>query len=129
MFDKATRMKLRYDSSQGRLSVEDLWDLLLTSNTGRPSLDSIAIDLHNQLKNAGEISFVTKSNKANETLQLKFDIVKHIIDVKLVEKEQQEQAKLNKERKQKILAVISQKEVEQLSGLPLEDLKKLADSL
>lgn len=129
MFDKATRMKLRYDTSQGRLSVEDLWDLPLITNTNKLSLDLIARDLHTQLKNAEDISFVIKGNKTNEVLQLKFDIVKYVIDVKLVEKEQQEQAKLNKDKKQQILDVISKKENEQLSGFSLEELKKMADNL
>lgn len=129
MFEKASRMKLRYETSQGRLSVDDLWDLPLISNTIKPSLDLIARDLHNHLKNAEDVSFVTKGKKSDEIVQLKFDIVKHIIDVKLLEKEQQEQAKLNKDRKQQILAVISQKENDQLLGASLEDLKKMAESL
>lgn len=129
MFEKASRIKLRYETSQGRLSVEDLWDLPLISNTIKPSLDLIARDLHKQLQNGEDVSFVTKGKKSDEIIQLKFDIVKHIIDVKLLEKEQQEQAKINKDRKQQILAVISQKENEQLLGSSLEELKKMAESL
>ncbi|MFN8575244.1 MAG: hypothetical protein U0354_00155 [Candidatus Sericytochromatia bacterium] len=128
MFEKASRLKLRYETSKGKLSVEDLWDLPLISNSGL-HLDSIAKDLYLQLKSGVDVSFVIKEKKSDEIIQLKFDIVKHIIDVKLAEKEQAEQIKLNKERKQQILAVIAQKENEQLLGNSLEDLKKMAESL
>jgi hypothetical protein len=128
MFEKASRLKLRYETSKGKLSVEDLWDLPLISNTG-VYLDSIAKDLYLQLKSGADVSFVIKENKSDEIIQLKFDIVKHIIDVKLAEKELAEQAKLNKDRKQQILGIITQKENEQLLGSSLEELKKMAESL
>lgn len=62
MFQQATRLKLRFSTSQGQLTVEDLWDIPLTS-TRNASLDSIAIDLHIQAKGASDIvSFVTPPN-------------------------------------------------------------------
>ena len=129
MFDKAFRQKLRFESSMGQLSVEDLWDLPLTARSGKANLDDIAKELHHQLKNGDDISFVIQSKKSDETIQLKFDIVKHIIDVRLAEQSAAETLRSNKEKKQQLLAIISQKENEGLMNTSLDELKKMAESL
>jgi hypothetical protein len=129
MFDKAFRQKLRFESSMGQLSVEDLWDLPLTAHSGKANLDDIAKELHHQLKNGDDISFVIQSKKSDETIQLKFDIVKHIIDVRLAEQSAAETLRSNKEKKQQLLAIIAQKENEGLMNTSLDELKKMAESL
>jgi len=129
MFDKAFRQKLRFESSLGQLSVEDLWDLPLTSRSGKANLDDIAKELHHQLKNGDDISFVIQSKKSDETIQLKFDIIKHIIDVRLAEQSAAETLRSNKEKKQQLLAIIAQKENEGLMNTSLDELKKMAESL
>ena len=129
MFDKAFRQKLRFESSMGQLSVEDLWDLPLTARSGKANLDDIAKELHHQLKNGDDISFVIQSKKSDETIQLKFDIVKHIIDVRLAEQSAAETLRSNKEKKQQLLAIIAQKENEGLMNTSLDELKKMAESL
>ena len=48
MFERAAKRKLRFTSSKGSLSVEDLYDLSLTS------LDSIAKGVNRQLKAEAE---------------------------------------------------------------------------
>jgi hypothetical protein len=60
---------------------------------------------------------------------LKFELVRHVIEVKLAEQQASLTAKANKDKKQQILELIDRKESEQLAGQSLEDLKKLADSL
>lgn len=128
MFEQASRIKLRFDTAVGVLNVEDLWDLPLTSSRGI-SLDDIARSAHRQIKGAETESFVVKTTSANATLQLSFDIVKHIIDVKLAEKEAALAASANREKKQRILAIIADKKDEQLKGAPLEELEALAATL
>jgi len=129
MFEKASRMKLRLDSPKGLLNVEDLWDLPLVSNTGKANLDDIAHTLNKQLKSSDDVSFVIKEQKSDERVQLGFDIVKHIIDVKLAENEAYALAKANKEKKQMLLGIIAQKENEKLLQMPMEELKKIVDSM
>lgn len=129
MFEKASRKKLRFESPKGFLSVEDLWDLPLTSSTGRANLDDIARGLHRQLNNSNDVSFVVKEQKSDETIQLGFDIVKHIIDIRIAENEAQLVAKANKEKKQMLLGIIAQKENEQLLNMPMDELKKIVDSM
>lgn len=125
----AIRNKYRYDSAQGLLSTEDLWDLPLTSTVkGRANLDDIARDLYKKLKESDEVSFVT-TKKIDESIQNKFDIVKHIIEVRVEENKNANAARENKEKKQQLYAIIAQKEAEQLYGSSLDELKKLAESM
>jgi hypothetical protein len=129
MFEKASRMQLRFDTSLGLLSVEDLWELPLSSKSGRANLDDIAIGLHKQLKDGSDVSFVVKERKSDEVVQLKFDIVKHIIDVLLLEQQAREEAKSRREQKQKILAILADKQDEALKGKSIEELTALAEAL
>lgn len=127
LFEIATRKQYRFNSQVGALSVEDLWNLPLTS-TRSASLDAVAKELHSQLKEE-TISFVTPSVSDNTVVQQKFDIVKYIIDVKVAERDAAKLASDNAAKKQKILSLIAQKQDEQLSGSSLEELQALANSL
>lgn len=129
MFEQATRMKLRFNTPQGQLVVEDLWDLPLTSTTNRANLDQIAVGLYAELNSNRNISFVNSNSTGDTTLQLKFDIVKHIIDVRKAENLATAEARVRKEKKQQILTLISQKENETLAGKSLDDLRKMAEEL
>lgn len=129
MFEKASRLKLRFDSAKGLLTVEDLWDLPLTSNTGKANLDDIARDLHRLLKEADEVSFVKPAQGSTESDQLAFDVVKHIIDVRVAERDAAAQKAERAEKKQQILAMIAQKENEALGSTSLEELRAMAASL
>ena len=127
MFEIASRQKLRFESSKGLLTVEDLWDLPLTS-INKVNLDDLARDLFQQLKNEN-VSFVAPAKASDTTLQLKFDLVKHVIDVKIAERDVAAVAARNREKKQLLLSIIAQKENEQLLGSSLDDLRKMADEL
>ena len=129
MFEKATRLKLRFDTAAGLLSVEDLWDLPLTSTKGRANLDDIARGLNKQLKSGDDVSFVVTDRKSDETIQLKFDLVKHVIDVRLVENQAVLLQKERAEKKQRIMSIIADKQDESLKSMSLDDLKKLMADL
>ena len=128
MFEKASRIKLRFDTSRGLVSVEDLWDLPLVARN-RPNLDDIARELYKQLKNDDDVSFVLKEKKSDETVQLRFDIVRHIIEVRLAEEEAAKKAKANKEQKQKLLEIIANKQDEVLKGKNIEELMAMVNEL
>jgi len=129
IFEQATRAKLRFETNKGLLSVEDLWELPLTSQTGKANLDDIAKGLHRELKDSEEISFVEEKKPTDGVTKLKFEVVKSIINTLVVERKAQAEAKERKEKKAQILALIAQKENEKLAGTSLEELKALADSL
>lgn len=128
MFAKASRLKLRFETPKGLITVEDLWDLPLTSNTGKANLDDIATSLHHALKN-DNISFVVKEQKPDEVAQIKFDIVIHIINTRISENDAANLARVNREKKQQILAIINQKESETLASSSIDDLRKLLESM
>ena len=129
MFEKASRLNLRFESPKGMLTTEDLWDLPLISPAARANLDDIARALFNKLKTDNTVSFVIKERKSDDVTQLQFDIVKHIIDVRLAENEAAAAAKANKEKVQSILAIIAQKETEQVAGKSLEELRAMVASM
>ena len=128
MFEKASRLKLRFATNLGLLAIEDLWDLPLTGRN-RLNLDDVARNLYKQLKSGDDVSFVVPERKSDETVQLMFDLVKHVIDVRLVEAKAADQAKARAEKKQKILAVIADKQDESLKSMSAEDLQKMLAEL
>ena len=130
LFEKASRLQFRFDTHRGLLSVEDLWDLPLTSQTGKVNLDDIARGLNQQLRATGEdVSFVTPAQKADELPRLQLELVKHIIAVRLTERDVAAQSALRKEQKQNLLALIVSKENEALAGKSLDELKAMVEQL
>jgi hypothetical protein len=128
MFEQASRLKVRFDSPQGLLTVEDLWDLPLTS-TRRANLNDIAKGLNRELKNADEEDFVNRSAKTDSVVKLKFEIVKHVIDVRLTENETARQATEHREKKQRLLELIAKKQDESLAARSVEELQAMVAEL
>ena len=122
MFEVATRNKLRFPY-KGQISVEDMWDLTL------PALDSVFKALNSQMKQVKEESLLSTKSKADETLELQIEIVKHIVSVKLAEKEAREKAAANKEMKQKIMQIKAARQDKALLEASDEDLDKLLAEL
>jgi hypothetical protein len=129
MFEKASRLAIRFDSPKGLLTVEDLWPLPLTVRNGGASLDNIAKSLNRQIKDTDTESFVIDTPKTDEVTQLKFDIVKHVIGVRKAEAEQAAKAADTRAKKQQIMALIADKQNEELKGTSLADLQKMLDAL
>ena len=126
-FEQGTRLKLRFKSVGGLITIEDLWDLPLNSKN-KMNLDDIAKDLHKQLKSFNEISFlkVDKNDKKIELeLQLKFDIVRHIINVKINEIKEKEQGEIIRTKKEELEALIKEKENDEKRNKSIEELKNM----
>lgn len=122
MFEKAVRMKLRFNY-KGLCSVEDLWDLPVTA------LDSIYKELNKKAKTEKEESLFDKRTKADDLLDLQIGIVKHIVKIKLKEQEDRENDAIKREKKQKLLSIMAEKQDKALYDMPLEDLEKMAKEL
>lgn len=128
MFEKASRFKLRFKTGVGDITAEDLWDLPLLSRNG-VDLDTLAKSLNKAVKESGEESFVLKKSGANTVLELKLEIVKRVIEVKMEEAEARDRASDNKAKKEHIMSIIADKESEGLKGMDIEDLKKMVADL
>lgn len=130
IFEQATRAKIRFTTLNGMLGVEDLWDLPLVSRRSNlANLDDIARYLDAELKSSASVSFVNEVSETNAATKLAFDVVLHIIDVKLAEQKAASLAADNREKKQRIMAIIEQKQAEALSASSIEDLQQMLNAL
>ncbi len=128
MFESASKMKLRFETVNGNVTTEDLWDLPLTS-AKNASLDTLAKDLNRAIKNSDEQSFVTQPSAVSTVQTLKFEIVKHVIAFKLAAAETKAKRAENKVEKEKILRVIAAKEAANLENEDLEALRQRVAAL
>lgn len=129
MYKFAAQNRLRFPSVRGELTAEQLFDLPLKSTTGF-DLDSVAREVHAELKTMGEESFVedASANPRKTVLESSLEIVKDVIKTK----QEANAARLGRLKKaddrKKILDAIAAKQDQQLTAASLEELeKKLAE--
>lgn len=122
MFEIAVRNKLRFPF-RGLISVEDLWDLNVEN------LDAVFKELNSQIKRVQEESLLKTKSKQDEELELKINIVKYIVSVKLEETDLRVKAMEKREQKQKILKILSDKQDESLQNKSIEELEKMLEEL
>ena len=122
IFEIATRTKMRFPF-KGQISVEDLWDLSVKD------LDAIYKTLNAQAKKSQEESLLTTKTKEDETISVQIEIVKYIVTTKLAEAEAVKKSIELKEKKQKIMKIMSAKQDEALHNMSVDELQKMLDSL
>ena len=121
MFKQASKLKLRFTTNRGVLSVEQLWDLTQTE------LAKAIRDVKKVLtKNTDdELSFLIETTVVDVENQLRFDILKDVYLTKKKENEELKTAAEVKAHNQKILALIAEKKEGELKELSVEELEKL----
>ena len=125
MFEIATRTKMRFPY-KGMITVEDLWDV------SRAGLDTIYKALCAQRKvEAGEESLIVSATKSKETeeLDVKIEIVKYIFNVKTEEAAARATEKDRKDKKQKLMAILAEKENEEIRNMSKDELTKMIEEL
>jgi hypothetical protein len=127
MFKKASQLKLRFSTDKGNVSVEDLWDLPLTSASG-PSLQSVARALGKQLETDDEVDYVGETTPQCDELALKLDIVKSVIASRKDANAEIRNATAKRNKNQKILAVLARKEDDDLENMSADELRALLAS-
>lgn len=121
VFKEASKEKLRFNTSKGMLSVEQLWDL------PRTKLAEAIKAVKKVLKqdDDDELSFLDSTKPVDRINQLRFDILKEVYITKKQEAEELRSKAEAKENNQKIMAIIAEKEEEGLKSKPLDELKKM----
>lgn len=122
IFEQASRMKIRFQY-RGQIGVEDLWDLTLRE------LDSIFKALNAKLKTEKEESLLATKDQATSDLELRIAIVRRVVEVKLAEAAEREQAIEKARKREKILEIIERKQGAALEEKSEEDLKKMLAEL
>ena len=122
MFEVAVRTKMRFPF-KGSVSVEDLWDLSVRN------LDLVFKVLNSELRQVEEESLLQTRTAQDRELDLQIEIVKHIVGVKLEEKVQRLEANERKEKKQKIMGILSDKQDESLKNMSMDELSNMLKDL
>jgi len=129
IFQYATRTKLRFPSVKGNLTVEDLWDVPLRSKDDF-NLNAIAKAANKAWKEINEESFVETARTPEHTRrETVLEVVKYVIETKLVEEEAAKTRAARKEEKEKLLAILAEKQEGKLSKLSEEAIKKRIEAL
>ena len=124
IFEYATVKQLRF-SYKGSISTEDLWDLSLEE------LDRIFKGLNAKVKQSQEESLLEKKEKSEEEerLEVQIAVVRRIVEVKLEEQEAKKKEADRKAQKQKLMAMIAEKQDEALKKSSIEELEKMLAEL
>lgn len=121
IYKQASKEGLRFSTTKGNLSVEQLWSLTQT-------------DLGNSLKTVKKIlkksddedlGFLDEGTTVDKENQLRFDILKDIYLTKKAENEARRTEAERKENNQKIMALIQRKKEDELGGKSIAELEAM----
>lgn len=122
LFEMATRSKLRFPSTKGELSVEDLWDL------SDKDLDVVYKNLKDQEVKSSEESLLDDAN-VNPKLTAAIGIVKYIFTTKRNERLAEKERINKKLRQKKYIDALSKKQDEAIEKMSEAELRAMIDSL
>ncbi|MFA7188502.1 MAG: hypothetical protein WC117_00270 [Sphaerochaetaceae bacterium] len=128
LFEQASRKKFRFASVSGPLGIEVLWDLPLQSKNGL-DLDTVAKGVNAELSAATETSFVDKVSPAKTELEQKLELVKHIIAVKIEERDNALTEKAKKAERQRLLSALERSQDAELEKLTPEQIQERINAL
>ena len=119
MYKEALQKKLRFKTNKGMISTEDLFDLSLQN------LNTLAIMLDKKISEAPKKSFIEELPAEENDDELRFSIVKDIINIKLkAGKDSIDKAQV-KARNKRIAELIAKKEDEALENKSIEELRAM----
>ena len=118
LFVEASRLKLRFATSTGHVTVEDLWDLSLKS------LDEIGVRVMEQCK--PRLSLLEnpdkKADRASRAAELALEIIKFVIGVKQDENKAAVATAAARQQRAFLTNLRDKKKIDQLEGLSLEEI-------
>lgn len=122
MFERVSRKKTRF-SYRGICNTEDLWDLSVRE------LDGIYKSLNTLLREENEDSLLDQKDDASSELDLQVSIIRHIVDVKLTESAATMQEAARRQKKDRILSILANKQDESLAAMSEEELSGMLEDL
>lgn len=122
LFIEATKKNYQFPF-RGMINVIDLWELSVQN------LDLVFKSLNADYKKSEEESLLSAQTKESEELSEKIEIVKYIVNEKLAEKKAKEDAKKNREMKQRLLEIKAKRQDAALEGLSDAELDKMIQAM
>lgn len=122
LFIEATKKNYQFPF-RGMINIIDLWELSVQS------LDLVFKSLNADYKKSEEESLLSAQTKESEELSEKIEIVKYIVNEKLAEKKAKEDAKKNREMKQRLLEIKAKRQDAALEGLSDAELDKMIQAM
>jgi len=124
MYKKAARLKLRFDTPKGALSVEQLFDLTMTELSSLIKKTNAIVKKEKSAAEDDDLAFLEGKDNVESLNSLRFGILK---DIYLTKKQERDDAAIDldkKQKRQRIAEIIQKKENEALENLSIEELKK-----
>lgn len=119
MYKEALQKKLRFKTNKGMITTEDLFDLSLQN------LNTLAIMLDKKISEAPKKSFIEELPVEENDDELRFSIVKDVINIKLkARKDNINRAQIDA-RNKRIAELIAKKEDEALENKSIEELRTM----
>lgn len=123
IFERASRAKLRFSTSAGVLSIDDLWDMTL------PGLNIVAKAVNASLKADQEEDFISDAAPEDTMSMLRMDLLKHVISEKKTQEGRTIAAADTRKRKAVLLELIAEKDNESDKKLSKTQLLKMVEAL
>lgn len=121
IFAQASKQKLLFASNKGQVSLQDLWDLPLST------LKNMANTINRNLSKSDDLfATVTVDESVNK---LRLSVILEVIDIRNQELENKVNEKEKEAKRKFIKDLINQKKLEATSGMSIEDLEKELDKL
>ena len=119
MYKEASKQKLRFSTTKGTLSTEQLWDLSINE------LNDLAVSLDTAFNESGKKSFLATKSVKDKTAKLRFDIALDILTTKVEESDNLKTKAEDKAHNEKIMGLIQDKTEDSLKKKSVSELKKM----
>lgn len=124
IFEYATRNKIRFPSSRGDLTLEQLWDVPLRATDGF-DLNAVARAANKAWKEVSEENFVEQTRTPKHLrLEVALEVVKHVIDAKLADEAAAKKRAENRKERELLLAALAEKQVGKMSEMTEQQIRK-----
>lgn len=130
IFEQAVRLKLRFATVRGPITVEDLFDIPLQNARDKFNLDDIAITAAEELRalEMTPTSFVKKTSSAaarkHDAAALRLEILKAIIAEKMAASEKAAETAARISKRRMLEDVLASKREAGLRDMSVEELEK-----